>query len=88
MSETGHQIAVNGAARHIENVVGEFHVDTTDAPTRHDRFVAVVEMIDDMAPGHEERVEMSALVQAVNLAASHPEIIDAVALLQLTVDFA
>jgi len=81
-----HQIAIDGAAGHIEIIVVEFHVDATDTATRHHGIITVIKSIDNSAARHEERIQRIPLIERANLAPSHAEIVNTNALLDITGD--
>ncbi len=86
IAKTRHQIAIDGAAGHIEIIVVEFHVDATDAATRHHGVIAIIKSIDNSAARHEERIQRITLIERANLASGHAEIVNTTALLDITSD--
>src|SRR3546814_16095086 len=86
VAEPGDEVAVDDAARHVEEIVGEFHIDAPDPSAGHARGVAVVEGIDDAAAGHQECVHRTALVELAQRPARHDEFVAAPPLLPLAGD--
>src|SRR5690606_24075477 len=75
IAEPGDEIAVDRAARHIEIVIVELHVDTANTATGHYRVIAIIERIDNSAARHEESIQRIALVERADLATRHLEVV-------------
>ncbi len=86
LAEPGDQIVDNAAARKLEDVIVQFHVNPANAAAGHHCPVAVLESTDDGASGHQKGVQPVTLSQRTKRAATHDEIVGVRALADLASD--
>nr|WP_247876767.1 hypothetical protein [Ochrobactrum sp. CM-21-5] len=84
ITETSDQIAINRPSGHIEVIVVQLHVDTTNPSAGHNRMVAIVEGIDYPTARHKKRIKPITLIERTNLAAGHLKVINTGALLYIS----